>query len=754
MRGLFTSLTTVALTITVPAAAQLPVADSAHWARVAGAGRLWANLKLFHPALATSARLDWDSVLFQVMPEIEQASNRAGYHKAITHLLEALDDPLTRVHDTVPLLPLKEAKAFWRWEADSVLVIRLADARVTDSGPSIPLDTLKSLINAARTVVFDGRADRPGRLDAVAMAWSDTDLNKALTDTVLRTLPERRRYHSGLKPVRENGSGLYYGEGWKEAEGFIIVPNRGNRRRPTIFLVNRDGWLPQAALALRRVGRAMILGDGAATDNGPVTTMTMNMPDSLKVEIRLGELVGIGARRALIADTIVPPGEGDATLALALRLARSGIAPAFHQVAESPPAGRDADRAYAEQPYPDRAHRLLAAIRIWEVMRYFHAYRELYDDDPDRVLESMLPQFAGARDSLEYALTVSRMVIHLRDSHGFVVNPTLMSFRGDAPVPVFVRMVEGKPVVVAFGVDSIARAAGIRVGDVVVRVDGEPVMDRFQRQLEIIAGSNEAARARNVCWTLLNGPDGSIADLVVVGVDGRSRTVRLPRSMRFWDDLEDMRKDPILRILPGNIGYADLDRLSKTMVDSMFRLFRDTRGIIFDMRGYPKGTGWSIVPHLTRRQVVGAQFRRPLMVQPAGSMGTIVGEAGFITFEQTTPPPAEPLYDRPTVMLINEETQSQAEHAGLLFEAANGTHFVGSPTAGANGDVTNFYVPGGIFIGFSGHDVRHADGSQLQRVGLTPDLLVRPTIAGIRTGRDEVLERATRYLLTLRPAAR
>ena len=60
--------------------------------------------------------------------------------------------------------------------------------------------------------------------------------------------------------------------------------------------------------------------------------------------------------------------------------------------------------------------------------------------------------------------------------------------------------------------------------------------------------------------------------------------------------------------------------------------------------------------------------------------------------------------------------------------------------------MTSVVLPGGISAWFSGHDVRHADGRQLQRVGLVPDILVRPTIAGIRAGRDEVLERAVRYL--------
>lgn len=42
--------------------------------------------------------------------------------------------------------------------------------------------------------------------------------------------------------------------------------------------------------------------------------------------------------------------------------------------------------------------------------------------------------------------------------------------------------------------------------------------------------------------------------------------------------------------------------------------------------------------------------------------------------------------------------------------------------------------------------MRHADGRQLQRIGLVPDIPVAPTIQGIREGKDEVLERAMRYL--------
>jgi C-terminal processing protease CtpA/Prc len=97
-------------------------------------------------------------------------------------------------------------------------------------------------------------------------------------------------------------------------------------------------------------------------------------------------------------------------------------------------------------------------------------------------------------------------------------------------------------------------------------------------------------------------------------------------------------------------------------------------------------------------------------------------------------------------MLMDERSVSQAEHTGLYLKAANNTLFVGSRTAGANGEITSVSVPGGLTVGFTGQSVRHPDGRVLQRTGLIPDLEVKPTIAGIRSGVDEVLEAALELL--------
>jgi C-terminal processing protease CtpA/Prc len=391
--------------------------------------------------------------------------------------------------------------------------------------------------------------------------------------------------------------------------------------------------------------------------------------------------------------------------------------------------------------YPALSQRFVAAFKIWAVGKYFFPYRDLIGESWDSVLVESLPELEQARDSLEYGLALARMSTHLHDSHVRVTSPALRAYMGTAFPPVFLRMIEGQPVIAHFTDDSAAKAAGARIGDVVLTVDGEDARVRLSRLEQYISASTPQALRRNAARRLTSGAPGSTVRLRVRGSGGREREITM---IRVNADDYTGRRGPVFRVLPGNIGYADLGRLTTSQVDSMFDVLAQTRAIVFDMRGYPLGTAWSIAPRLTRHDMpVAARFSRPTAMSPDTTEHT------EYSFTQPLPHTDKPRYLRPTVMLIDERTQSQAEHTGLFFEVANGTRFVGSPTAGANGDVTTVLLPGNVQMSFSGHSVRHADGRQLQRVGLRPDVPARPTIAGLRAGRDEVLEAAVRYLKRL-----
>ena len=94
------------------------------------------------------------------------------------------------------------------------------------------------------------------------------------------------------------------------------------------------------------------------------------------------------------------------------------------------------------------------------------------------------------------------------------------------------------------------------------------------------------------------------------------------------------------------------------------------------------------------------------------------------------------------VVIVNEATISQAEYTAMAFRAGDNTVIIGSQTQGADGNVSLIPLPGGLKAGISGIGVYYPDGRETQRIGIVPDIEVKPTIQGIREGRDELLEKA------------
>jgi len=226
------------------------------------------------------------------------------------------------------------------------------------------------------------------------------------------------------------------------------------------------------------------------------------------------------------------------------------------------------------------------------------------------------------------------------------------------------------------------------------------------------------------------------------------REVEIPKLLSIRDPkVEELfhRSTPVFQVLPSGLGYVDLDRLPIADVNKMFETIKNTRGTIFDMRGYPNGTAWEIAPRLTtKKNVTGALFSRPI-VEATGLGIDWLGNPSY-TFSQSLPEAKGDIYKGKVVMLIDGSAGSQAEHTCLFFETATNVTFIGTPTGGFDGDVTNVVLPGNISVSFTGQSVRHADGRQLQRVGVQPTIRVEPTIRGIREGRDEILDAAVRFL--------
>jgi C-terminal processing protease CtpA/Prc len=727
-----------------------------------GLAKVWAAAKYFHPYLAYRA-IDWDKSLVTAIPAVSEARTSQQYGAAIQSMLDALQDPVTRVVSPLTTEPpsspvassdsdgARERDPLIRLGQDGVLTVTISNfGDLTDYvGAQTKLQEIGRQ-STARAIIFDLRTSTPVTEDSLGnlgYLLDDPAIANQFVSVAITTPVERRRMHAGFVPQNGLTSGSYFSASLL-IDGLRIEPGKSARDVPIAFLVNQNSELPRVALALQSSGKAMIVADGRMPgDDAIVATQTIKLPHDLTCKLRLGELVGLGGTDAVRADVTVPASTGKSNDG-ALEVARSLVLKDRHaspprSAIPAAPTSPVQDSRYAEMRFPPLEYRLLAAFRIYAVFEYFFPYKDLMGEDWDQVLREFIPRFQLASNETEYALVVAEMLTHTHDSHVSARGPVLNEYFGTAAPPLQVRMIEGVPVVTGSFDEGATTAQGMKSGDIVVAVDGERVEARMARLAKLLSASTPQALSYKIAARLLRGADGSTAVLLVSDGQGQPRQVKLIRRTEFASNDLPERNGEVTRILPGNIGYADLQRLTVTEVDTMFERFKDTNAIIFDMRGYPQGTAWSIAPRISERPTpAAALFRKPVVM---ASEGDVTEQRTTTQFMQRIPQSEKWKYKRKTVMLIDERTVSQAEHTGLFLRAANGTTFVGSPTNGANGDVTSFFVPGDTRVYFSGQGVRHPDGSQLQRIGLVPDVEVRPTIAGIRAGRDEVLERAVKY---------
>jgi C-terminal processing protease CtpA/Prc len=727
--------------------------------RLVGLGKIWGTVKFFHPFMAYRG-IDWDRALIEAIPRVSAAGTPQEYAAAINSMLAILEDKTTRAKIAVNAAktenqtPIMETKEPVRLENGVLMIdaIAVAESFQQQANRRAELTTkTNELIPQAKAVLIDLRhAERVGE-DTLGY-FLNIYLQSIMTALLDRDVPTgslRYRLYNGYVPQVGSTSGGYYSAMMTIAPG-TLAGNSKAKTPPLVFLTDENSPATEMLGGLQAAQLAFVVQDGDAGGDAGAVTTTLKLPENVEVKMRTAELVSPDGSIGFAADQIAAKNEAMQT-AQRLIAENKFISNRAKTASAFAPQTSQKEKAYAEMEFPSAEYRLLALFRFWNVINYFFPYKNLTGTDWNEILPRYIPKFEANRDAVDYQMTVRELAAETHDSHVSVRNAKNADAKiGLYTAPVLLRYIENRTIVTKV----LDAQSPLKVGDVVLAVDGEPIEKRREFLARITSASTPQALMFNVHFNLLRGEKDSPAKLTVRGADGKTREVVITRSLprqdaKLWDAMR--RSVPVVQILPSGFGYVDLDRLNVSEVDKMFETIKGATAVIFDMRGYPNGTAWEIAPRLTsKKSPVGALFSRPI------SEATSFYEGNFMTsdfsFAQNLPDAKGAVYGGKVVMLINEDAISQAEHTALFFEAARpDITFIGTPTMGANGDVTTMVLPGNLSVSFSGHSVRHADGRQLQRVGIQPTVKVTPTIRGIIAGRDEILEAAVKFLRSASP---
>ncbi len=400
------------------------------------------------------------------------------------------------------------------------------------------------------------------------------------------------------------------------------------------------------------------------------------------------------------------------------------------------------ENPYSNMSYPDDGFRLLSLYRYWNMINYFFPYKHLMDEDWNKKLKEYIPLFINAKDELEYELAAIQIIGNIQDTHANLSGGAdkIDEWKGINYPPIHVRFIENQLVVTDYYNEELRNEVGLNIGDVIIKINGKSIDKIVQEKSKYYPASNIPTRLRNISVDLLRSNLNKI-DIEFLSDDYKVQT----KSLKLYpkDSLEIYRwyrksDENSFKMLDNNIGYVTLQTIKQEDIPKIKNDFKDTKGIIIDIRKYPSANVYfSLGSYFVGSSTPFVKFTNGNVDNP-----------GEFTFTSNLEIPSQgKTYKGKLVVLVNELTQSSAEYHSMAFRAGNNTTIIGSTTAGADGNVSTIMLPGGLRTKISGIGVNYPNGEETQRIGIVPDIEVKPTIEGLRIGKDELLDKAIEVIL-------
>lgn len=379
---------------------------------------------------------------------------------------------------------------------------------------------------------------------------------------------------------------------------------------------------------------------------------------------------------------------------------------------------------------------LLEFFRYWNYAEYFFAYKYKTDQNWNDVLREMIPKFLAVDNDESYHLALAELVTKTDDSHAYLFSRlTSLNQYGRKNVPVQYSYAEGKLVVTKIYPTIFNEENPLKIGDVIYDVEGLTIPQKINSFGKYLPASNSWGKINKSKYLFLYTNKDSL------GLKIERNGINLAIKVKTYFQKEIIRENPTVpekwKFLDDEkkMGYVNMGLIKRSDLNDMFENLKNTESIIFDSRNYPNMT---ILP-LSRLLLPENKIYYEFIFPETNYLSKFYRRKNNIGRNNPD------YYKGNVVILVNEVTQSQAETTVMMLKQHPKAKVIGGYTSGANGDVISFNIAG-LKTCFTGLGAYYPDGRETQRIGIIPDIIVRPTVKGIQQGKDEILERALEYL--------
>jgi len=210
------------------------------------------------------------------------------------------------------------------------------------------------------------------------------------------------------------------------------------------------------------------------------------------------------------------------------------------------------------------------------------------------------------------------------------------------------------------------------------------------------------------------------------------------------------------RMLPSQIAYINLDNFESEDVVKAFEAalprIQKARGLVIDVRDNGGGStiyGQMILSYLTRSSIgnpVSYYRSESAAIRAQGGVSVnlvpTADDGGPYLVQHSK------VFEGPVAVLTGAHTFSAAEDFVAAFAAIHRGITVGERTAGSTGQPLFFDLPGGGSARICVKRDLSPDGTEFVGKGIQPTFEVHRGVADVRSGKDPVLDTATKQLAT------
>lgn len=406
--------------------------------------------------------------------------------------------------------------------------------------------------------------------------------------------------------------------------------------------------------------------------------------------------------------------------------------------------------AFAVQAQTDASEiRLKTFEKVWSTVNEKHFDPDFGGVDWKKVGEEYKPKIAEAKTDEEFYGVLQQMLGELNQSHFGIVPPNTQisatSF-GEAEIGIEIHLINDQAVVTRVEPGSTAEKAGLKTGFVIEKIGGKTTGEILAPLSERLAKRNETEPKKllyreRALMTTISGKADSIVNLEIIDAQNKMQRFDIKRvkySGEMSPPIGNFPAQEVIfeaRTLPENIGYIrfnvwvlpQMAKLEKAIVS-----MKDTKGIVFDLRGNPGGFGGM------SNGLAGFLFDKQSSL---GTMKYRTGEMNFIVY------PNKDAFRGKVVVLTDYSTGSTSEVFAAGLQETGRAKIIGETTAGAVLPSLFEKLPDGALFQYAIADYKSPKKILIEGRGVIPDKDVKLTRQSLLENKDLQLETAIKEIL-------